>query len=196
MCMRRCWRIVYLAISAPKFSECAQCACAGVAAFFTWPFLHPNCQSVPNMNALVLLHFFTWSFVRPNSQSAPNVHALVLPHFLPGHFCAQVLGVHPMWMCWCCCTFYLVISAPKVSECAQCECAGVAAFFSWSFLCPNSQSVPNVNAPVLLHFLAGCFCAWILRGCPMWMPHFLHGHFCAQIVRVHPIFMSWCCHIF
>jgi len=94
--MRRRWRIVYLAISAPKFSECAQCACTGVAAFFTWPFLRPNCQSVPNMNALVLLHFFTWSFVHPNSQSAPNVHALVLPHFLPGHFCAQVLRVRPM----------------------------------------------------------------------------------------------------
>ena len=96
MCMRQRLCIVYLAISAPKLSECTQCACAGVATFFTWPFLCPNCQSVPNMNVLVLPHFFTWSFVRPNSQSAPNVHALVLPHFLPGHFCAQVLRVRPM----------------------------------------------------------------------------------------------------
>jgi len=143
MCMCRCWCIVYLAISAPKFSECTQCACAGVAAFFTWPFLCRNCQSVPNMNALVLLIF------------------------LPGHLCAQILRVRPMCMHWCCRIFYLAISAPKFSECAQCECAGVAALFISSFLHPKSQSAPNVNAPVLPHFLAGHFCTQILKVCPM-----------------------------
>jgi len=63
--------------------------------------------------------------------------------------------------------FWLVIFAPKFSECAQCECASVAAFFCWLFLRPNSQSVPNVNALLL--------------------PHFLACHFCAQIVSVHPM---------
>jgi len=179
----------------PKFWEGAQCECAGVAAFFTWPFLRSNCHSAPNINALVLPNFLVDYFCA-QIFSVPNVNSLVLPHFLAGHFCAQILRGRPMWMCQCCRIFYLAISAFKLSECTPYDCAGVAAFFSCLCLCPNSERAPNVNAPVLLHFLAGCFCAQILTGRPMWIPHFLPGHFCAEIVRVWPIFMSWCCHIF
>ena len=34
----------------------------------------------------------------------------------------------------CCPIFYLAISGPKLSQCAKCECTGVSAFFSGSFL--------------------------------------------------------------
>ena len=50
---------------------------------------------------------------------------------------------------------------------AQCECAGVVAFFHCLFLCPNFESVPNVNELMLAHFLGGDFCAHILRVHPM-----------------------------
>ena len=90
----------------------------------------------------------------------------------------------------------------------------VVAFFSWLFLHPNYQSAPNVNAPLLLHFLAGHFCAQIsecaqcectsvaaffcwLFLCPKFqsapnvnellLPHFLVGYFCAQILKLYPI---------
>jgi len=63
---------LHVVISVPKFSECAQCECASVAAFFFWLFLRPKFQSVPNVNALLL------------------------PHFLACHFCAQIVSVHPM----------------------------------------------------------------------------------------------------
>jgi len=156
-------------MSEPKLSECSQCECTGVTAFFSWSFLHPNCQCAANVNVLVVPHFYlaisvpkfpecakcecahltafvSWSFMCQNCQSAPNVNAL------------------------------LIISAPKWSECAQCECFGVATFFTWPFLHPNCQSAPHMIVLVLPHFLAGCFCAQILRG--------------------HPTSMSWCCRIF
>jgi len=133
------WRIFYLAISAPKLSECTQYECAGVAAFFSWSILCPKFQTVPNVNAPVLLHL------------------------LAGHFCAQIPRVYPMCMHWCCRIFYLAIYAPKMSECAQCECAGVAAFFTWPFLCSNCHSGPNLNALVLPHFLVGYLCAQTFR---------------------------------
>jgi len=136
-----CW-------SAPKVntfktSECAQCECASVPAYFSWSFLHPNCQNTPNVNLLVLLHY------------------------LAGHFCTQSFRVRPMCMCRCCCILSLAISVPKLSECGQSECAGIAAFFSWSFLRQNCQSAPNVNALVLPHFLPGHFCAQIVTVCPI-----------------------------
>jgi len=84
----------------------------------------------------------------------------------------------------------------------------VAAFSFWLFLCPNSQSAPNVNALLLLHFLAFNLCAqcecasvaaffcWLFlrpnsQSVPnvnaLLLPHFLACHFCAQIVSVHPM---------
>jgi len=137
--MGRCCRIFYLAISAPKLSECTQYECTGVAAFFSWSILHPKFQTVPNVNALVLLHL------------------------LAGHFCAQIPRVHPMCMRRCCCIFYLAIYVPKMSECAQCERTGVAAFFTWPFLHSNCHSGPNLNALVLPHFLVGYFCTQTFR---------------------------------
>jgi len=55
---------------------------------------------------------------------------------------------------------------PNFSECAQCECTSVAAFF---FLCPNCQIAPNVNVIMLAHFWASYFCAQILRVHPIWI---------------------------
>jgi len=137
--MCRCCRIFYLAISALKLSECTPYDCAGVAAFFSSLFLHQN------------------------SERVPNVNAPVLPHFLPGHFCAQIVSAPHIYEL----VLSLVISAPKFSKCAQCECAGVAAFFTWPFLCSNYQSVPHIYESVLPHFLAGHFCTQILRVRPM-----------------------------
>jgi len=175
-----CW-------SAPKVntfktSECAQCECASVPAYFSWSFLRPNCQNAPNVNLLVLLHFLAGHFCAqsfrvhpmcmrqcchilslaisvPKLSECGQLNVLVLPHFLAGHFCAKIVRVHPMWMHRCCCIFYLAISALKLSQSTQYECIGVAAFSTGSFACPNFQSVPNVNLLVLLHFLVGYFCA-------------------------------------
>ena len=68
----------------------------------------------------------------------------------------------------------MVISVPKISECAQHKCVNAGAFFgclvlhtifkpapnvnvlafaSWFILCPNFQSAPKVNVLVLAHFL-------------------------------------------
>ena len=180
----------------PKVSECAQCACAGVAAFCPWPFLCRNCQSVANLNVLVL------------------------PHFLAGHFCAKIVRVRPMWMRRCCRIFYLAISALKLSQSTQYECVGVATFSTGSFLCPNFQSVPNVNLLVLPHVISvpkfsectQCACAGVAAffiwpflhpSCliapnmnALVLPHFLAGHCCAQIVRVRPMWMRQCSRIF
>ena len=114
---------------------------------------------------------FSGLFLRPNSERAPNVNVPVLPHFLPGHFCAQIVSAPHIYEL----VLSLVISAPKFSKCAQCECASVAAFFTWPFLCSNCQSVPHIYESVL--------------------PHFLAGHFCTQILRVRPMWMRWCCRI-
>jgi len=67
------------------------------------------------------------------------VNAPVLPHFLPGYFCIQIVSAPHM----------IVLVLPHflaACVCAQCECAGVAAFFSWLFLRPNSDRAPNVNS--------------------------------------------------
>jgi len=130
MCQR--WRIFYLAISAPKLSECAQYECAGVAAFFSWNIL------------------------RPKFQTAPNVNAPVLLHLLAGHFCTQIPRVHPMCMRRCCRIFYLAIYVPKMSECTQCQCAGVAAFSTWPFLRSNCQWTQSVCTGVAT-FSSGLF---------------------------------------
>jgi len=159
MCMRWCCRIFYLAISASKLSQCAKYECTGVATFFSWSFLHPNCQSAPNVNAPVFPHFLPGHFC----ARIVRVHQIGMHWcchiFVPGHLHAQIVRVHPMWMRQCCHIFYLAISALKLSQCAQYECAGVAAFSSGLFLCPNFQSGPNVNSLVLLHVLVGYFCS-------------------------------------
>jgi len=175
----------------PKFSECAQCECAGVAAFFTWPFLCSNCHSAPNINVLVLPHFLVDYFCA-QIFSVPNVNSPVLLHFLAGHFCAQILRGCPMWMHRCCRIFYLAISAFKLSECAPYDCAGVAAFFSCLCLCPNSERAPNVNAAFFtwpfLH--SNCQCA------PCLWAGVAAGYFCAQILKVRPMWMRQCWRIF
>jgi len=74
---------------------CTQCECAGVATFFTWPFLRSNCHSVPNINALVFPHFLV-DYLCAQIFNVPNVILLVLPHFLAGHFCGQILRMLPM----------------------------------------------------------------------------------------------------
>jgi len=84
---------------------------------------------------------------------------------------------------------------PKFWEGTQCECTSVAAFFSWSFLPPNSQSPPTINVLLLTHFLVCHFCGKIVRVRPM-LPHFLSSHFWAQIVTVHRMWMHWCFRIF
>jgi len=84
---------------------------------------------------------------------------------------------------------------PKFWEGTQHECTSVAAFFSWSFLPPNSQSPPTINVLLLMHFLVCHFCGKIVRVCPM-LPHFLSSHFWAQIVTVRWMWMHWCFCIF
>jgi len=155
-----------------KFWECCQCKCAGVCAFCSWLCLRPNSERAPNVNAA----FFTWPFLHWNCQSAPHLYELVFPHFSAACFCTQILRGHPMWMHWCCRIFYLVISAPKLSECGQCECTGVAAFFTWPFLRSNCHSAPNVNALVF--------------------PHFLVGYSCTHTFKVCLLSIRWCCCLF
>jgi len=139
MCMRQCCRIFYLAISASKLSQCTKYECTGVAAFFSWSFLCPNCQS------------------------APNVNAPVFPHFLPGHFCTRIVRVHPIGMCWCCCIFVPGHLHAQIVRVHQCECTCVVTSFTWPFLRSNCHSAPNMNVLVLPHFLVGYFCAQIFR---------------------------------
>ena len=83
--------------------------------------------------------------------------------------------------------FWVVISAPKFSECTQHKCVNAGAFFgclvlraifkpapnvnvlafvSWFVLCPNFQSEPQVNVLILVHFVGGYFCAQIFRVHP------------------------------
>ena len=136
--------------------------------------------------------FFSWLSLRPKSQSAPNVNALMLVPFLGGYFCAQIVRVRPMQMCWCWCIFWLVVFAPKISECAQCECTNIVAFVGLLFRCPNCQSAQCKCASV------GAFLSWLslrpkFRSAPnlnaLMLAPFLGGYFSAQIVRVRPMLM-------
>ena len=95
--------------------------------------------------------------------------------------CAQNVRVRPMWICPKCQSapkmseclqcesthiFWVVISAPKFLECAQGEWASAGAVFGCLFLCPNFQSAPKVNVPMLAHFLGGYFYTQSFRVIP------------------------------
>jgi len=175
----------------PKFWEGTQCECASVATFFSWSFLHPNSERVPNVNAA----FFTWPFLNSNCQCAPYLWGGVAA----GYFCAQILKVHPMWMRRCWRIFYLTISALKLSQCAQSEWAGVATFFSGLFLCPNFQCSYCQFAGVAA-FSCGLF-LWlnsknVADVNTLVLPHFVAGYVYTQNFRVRPMWMRWYCRIF
>ena len=128
---------LWVVISVPKFSECAQGECANVGALMlaqSWGGYF--CAQGECVNAGA---FFGWLFLCPNFQSAPKVNVLVLVHFL------------------------LLIYVPTFLECTQGECANAGAFFGWLFLCPIFQSAPNMNVLMFVHSLGGYFCAQILR---------------------------------
>jgi len=120
---------------APSLCYFSMCIC-------THYFCAMKYQSVPNVNVHEMSECAQF-------ECAPNVS-------VPNVKWRQMwVGSESLYICictWYCHIFFLVISVPKISESAQCECTTVATFFSLSFLCPNCQCAPNVNVLVLPPF--------------------------------------------
>ena len=134
--------------------------------------------------------FFGWLFLRPKFQSAPKVNVLVLAHFLllisvpKISECAQGECANVCTLIYFCTS--IIWGVPKMSECAQCECTqNVRVCPMW--MCSNCQSAPKMSVGTM----------WIhtkYQSAPnvnvLMLVHCLGSYFCAQIFRVHP---RWMC---
>ena len=152
-------------------------------------------------------------WICPECQSAPNVNVPKMSE------CAQNVRVHPMWMCPKClcaqCTCAQNVRVRPMWICPKCQSArnvNPHTFFGWLFLCPNFQSAPKVNVPMLAHCLGGIstpnLSEWShnVRVHPIWMhpkcqsvPDVNAPRMsectqceCTQNVRVRPLAHIWC----
>ena len=116
--------------------------------------MHPKCESAPNVNL-------------------PRMSERAQCECPQKSECAQNVRVHPMWMCPKClcaqCKCTQNVRVRPMWICPKCQSArnvNPHTFFGWLFLCPNFQSAPKVNVPMLAHFLGGYFYTQSFRVIP------------------------------
>ena len=108
-----------------------------------------KCESAQNVRVRPM-------WMSPKCQSVPKMSECIRMWLCPKCLCAQCkcaqnVRVRPMWIC------------PKCQSACN---VNPHTFFGWLFLCPNFQSAPKVNVPMLAHFLGSYFYTQSFRVIP------------------------------